>query len=240
MSLENLRNSGRLSLFFLVAAICGFDLVILLMRMKYTGNFHFIFLIWNLILAFIPYVAALGLHAREDRGNPIVSGLLLLVWIVFLPNAPYLITDLIHLSIHDGMGVWFDIIILMSFASTGLILGLLSLYDVHRWLFRHFKKWIGWVAVVAACYGSGLGIYVGRFLRWNSWDLATRPGALLQEGGTHFATSSQLELQIGFMIIMGTFMLLFYVVGWHFLRHFAIRERLQDKRDREAYWSVTF
>jgi uncharacterized membrane protein len=96
-------------------------------------------------------------------------------WLLFLPNAPYILTDLLHLTAKSPAPPWYDLALLLSCAGTGLLLGYLSLLDVHGIIARRFNPAIGWAAAVSSLVLSGFAIYLGRFLRWNSWDVMTRP-----------------------------------------------------------------
>ncbi len=140
------------------------------------------FLIWNLFLAWAPYVAALQAERLQRLGAswwPI--GFWLSIWLAFLPNAPYIITDLQHLRPLMPVPFWFDIVLLFGTAGTGLLLGLLSLYEVHHILRRILSERWSWLLLLLAMGLSGFGVWLGRFQRWNSWDLVTRPEAVLRD-----------------------------------------------------------
>lgn len=136
-------------------------------------EFKFSFLPGNLLLAWIPLLAALPVYALRKR-NSHRWGLLAgcaLVWFFFYPNAPYLITDLVHLKTREPVPRWFDLILMMSFAWNGLSLGYLSLYLMQEVI----RNWLGPVlawqfAIVMLALGS-FGVFVGRFWRWNSWEI---------------------------------------------------------------------
>jgi uncharacterized membrane protein len=139
-----------------------------------TGTPHFGFLILNLLLAWIPALAGAIVHKVDGRGALLVLG----VWLAFLPNAPYLVTDLIHLRARS-VPLWFDAAMLVTFAGTGLVLGAVSM-DLVRERLAGVIGGFGATALVALSTPLvGLGVYLGRFPRWNSWDLATRPDAVL-------------------------------------------------------------
>jgi uncharacterized membrane protein len=95
-----------------------------------------------------------------------------LLWLIFFPNAPYLLTDLQHLSNAGGeIPVWYDVILLVWFVFTGLFLGMVSLFLMQEIVRREFGRWFGWGFVLAVAGLSSIGVYMGRFLRWNSWDI---------------------------------------------------------------------
>jgi uncharacterized membrane protein len=147
------------------------------LRYLYTGQTHFKFLLWNLFLAWLPFLLALAaMRVQRRRLLLLVAAFL---WLLFLPNAPYMVTDLIHLSWRDHAPLWFDTLMIFSFAMTGLLLGFTSLYLMHTLVRKLWGAVTGWLFVSAALALSSFGIYLGRFMRWNSWDLFTNPGGVL-------------------------------------------------------------
>ena len=152
-------------------------------RAYLSRTWTFYFLLWNLFLAWIPYLSSL-VAARLHQTHPrrwwalLLPGLLS---IAFFPNAPYIVTDFLHLAERSPIPLWFDIGLLASFAWTGIVLGSYAL----RILQTIVKAWIGtflsWVFALGVVTLSGMGIYMGRFLRWNSWDLVTQPKAILYD-----------------------------------------------------------
>jgi len=154
--------------------------------LEYPGLRHRIELpglIWNLFLAWIPLLLALLIHALSSHfqrrfGRLAVCGI---AWFLFFPNAPYLVTDLVHWKNHFPVPKWFDLLMIMSFAWTGLMLGYLSLYLMQE-LVRRWKgrRW-SWSFVVLVLALSSFGIYLGRFQRLNSWDVVARPMGLLSD-----------------------------------------------------------
>jgi uncharacterized membrane protein len=145
-----------------------------------TGTGDYLFLIWNLFLACIPPVITRVLRTAHNRRSPTVVQLALIaLWLLFLPNAPYLVTDFVHLSPGTPLLSWYDLMLLLSCAGTGLLLGYASVFDVHAMAAVRFGHKLGWVTVVVALLLSGYGVYLGRVQRWNSWDIVTNPGGLL-------------------------------------------------------------
>jgi uncharacterized membrane protein len=147
---------------------CGLVLV----RNLYTGNDNFRYLIWNLFLAWAPFLLALLFYDGQRRGMR-RSGLAALgaLWLVFFPNAPYIVTDFIHLSRDSLSPLWFDGLTIGAFAATGMLLGLGSLYLIQSAVRRE----LGWLVVAASLVLGSVGIYLGRFVRLNSWDFFTNP-----------------------------------------------------------------
>ena len=164
-------------LFLLKAAACIFCAALIVIRIRVSGSGYFSFMLWNLFLAGLPLVFALLLPRTRQfsRALPVLA-----VWLLFFPNAPYVLTDLIHLRPRDPVPLWFDLSLLLAFAFTSLWLGFQSLRLVQQWFARHFSNTAGWVGVLLVMPLTGFGVYIGRFWRWNSWDLLTRPSALLR------------------------------------------------------------
>ena len=143
----------------------------------------FRFLVWNLFLAWLPYLWslwALSIHRRQPQRwwLMLLPGAL---WLLFFPNAPYLVTDLIHLRSYPPVPLWYDIGMLISFAWAGCFLAVASLYNMHQ-IFRDYAgRALSWLIVVGLMGLCGLGIYMGRFLRWNSWDILLYPIDILSD-----------------------------------------------------------
>jgi uncharacterized membrane protein len=139
-----------------------------------TGSSYYDFLAWNLLLAWIPLLLAIAAYARARRRLGLVVAALLVPWLLFFPNAPYLLTDFVHLE--DGPApLWYDGLMLSAFAWTALLLGFGSLYLVQMIVRRVAGAAAAWVCVVAALALGSVGVYVGRFIRFNSWDALLHP-----------------------------------------------------------------
>jgi uncharacterized membrane protein len=147
-------------------------------RWQYSGFPVYLFLVWNLILAWAPLAAAWMVLRLPGLLPRLAAGAL---WLLFLPNAPYILTDLLHLGGAPGAPLWFDLLLLLVYAMTGLLLGFVSLAMLHSAVASRFGPAAGWCFATVSLALSSYGVYVGRFLRWNSWDLLLRPGAVLGE-----------------------------------------------------------
>jgi uncharacterized membrane protein len=170
-----------INLLAVTVAACAWCLTILGFRISSAGNLQFAFLSWNLFLAAIPLGLALVLHAssrtgRWSLGLPLVAG-----WLLFFPNAPYVLTDLIHLRARTGVPLWFDLLMILSFALVSLWMGFQSLHLVQAWIARRTSRRLSWCFAGACMLLCGFGIYLGRFLRWNSWDIVSHPLPLLAD-----------------------------------------------------------
>jgi len=171
--------SARL-LALLVLIACCFTLIGA--RVIWSGSLAYVFLVWNLVLAAVPVIAALGLHrVVEAHGSRLAEGLLIGTWLVFLPNAPYIATDLMHLRPRFFVPLWYDVAVLLSCAVTGIVFGYVSLAEVQLAMRRRIGELGSWACAAMALFLSAFGIYLGRFQRWNSWEILTDPGALAMD-----------------------------------------------------------
>lgn len=172
----------RVALVFPLLALGGasaLSVALFFGRFLLTGTPTYGFLLWNLLLAWMPVVMA-WMAGRWRHYGP----LLLLhsaLWLLFLPNAPYLLTDLIHLGRGGGFSLWYDLLMLLTFALTGLFLGFFSLSLMQDLVTAWLGAAAGWLFAATVLALSSFGVYLGRFLRWNSWDLLTNPQWLLRD-----------------------------------------------------------
>jgi uncharacterized membrane protein len=179
--------------------------------------------VWNLFLAWVPFVSALALWHFSHYGRQTLLLLLLffICWLVFFPNSPYLVTDFLHLTQRQNVPLWYDLLLIFSFAWNGLILGFTSLWIVQQVIIKMFGRWISWLVVTFTLAISGFGIYLGRFLRWNSWDILTDPYGLaadiyvrLTKPLAHPQTLAVTILFSGFLTIAYLTVVLFSQVRW--------------------------
>ena len=158
-----------------------FCVLLLSLRVYFSHNITFIFLVWNLFLAWIPYWISEYLMKRKNDSKKLHLLFLGGIWLLFFPNAPYMLTDLIHLKPRHDVPAWFDLILLISFAWSGVLLAYKSLNNIQRIIEHYFGKIKGLFFVIFCMFISGYGIYLGRFERFNSWDIITQPIGLLYE-----------------------------------------------------------
>ena len=192
------------------SALClGLELV----REHHYGAFGFRFLIWNLILAWIPLLLGLFVYDRYRRGSPLLAlAPALVLWLLFLPNAPYIVTDFVHLSAASAPPLWLDGVELSAFAWTGMLLGFVSLYLVHAVARHRFGPVPGWTAVLGVLALVSVGVYLGRVKRWNSWDLLTQPGARLAQLHAHLGDPASLTRAAGITVAVTCVLAASYVV----------------------------
>ncbi len=214
--LNNARKTHRLFLahyLYPLALSSALAVGVLLVRVYISRLPTFWFLVWNLWLAWIPYLCALGVvffHRRDRRAwwMLVLPGC---AWLIFLPNAPYIITDLWHLDARPRVPMWYDIGMLATFAWTGWFLGLASLRMMQEIVETFVGRIVGWSFVLATLGLSGLGIYLGRFLKWNSWDLLFRPQSVVADIVTRLAHPFQYPQAFGVTLLFAAFLLVTYL-----------------------------
>ncbi len=163
-----------------LGAATGACLALLAVRVLYTHTLGYGNLAWNLFLAWVPVLLALAAR-RADRlrlGRWLLVPCLGLAWLLFFPNAPYLVTNLVYPEVYGSVLSWYDVLMALSFAVTGLCAGFVSLYAMHDLVTRVLGTFAGGLLVLSVIGLSGVGVYLGRFLRWNSWDVLFDPGMI--------------------------------------------------------------
>ncbi len=197
-----------------LAVLSLFALAMIVARVAYTRTFEHAGIAWNLFLAWVPFVLALVVYARARSG---MSGPRLValggLWLLFFPNAPYIVTDLKHIGRGGGIPVLYDVLLLSAAAWAGLLLGLTSLFLMHAVARRFLGVVNAWALVVGALAASSFGIYLGRVQRWNSWDVFVRPEALLGEIANGFHARP-----IALTVLLTSFLLASYLVLYSFAR----------------------
>ena len=176
------------------------------------GNKSFLFLVWNLFLAWVPYFISLSIETITRFSNSrFIVGTLLVCWLLFFPNAPYIVTDLLHLKSRYPIPKWYDLMVLVSFAWTGLMLGFLSLYEIQRFLKKRLHSKLAWLFTILAIFLCAFGIYLGRFLRWNSWDIITNPTTLFQDIAISLSSPFIYSNTLKITLVFSGFLLLVYL-----------------------------
>ncbi len=169
----------------LLAAFIVFILGMIVCRVLYSGSDRFIFLLWNLFLAWIPFRVSLLLYSHKYIGKW-ASFFWAGVWLLFFPNALYIITDLIHLEEKTNVPIWYDAVLLFTSAIAGLLLAFASLYKAEQFFRRQFGYGTSNILIVLCLFMGSFGVYLGRFLRWNSWDIIISPMKLAREIAVRF------------------------------------------------------
>jgi uncharacterized membrane protein len=216
-----LRRVGPLVLALGVASVLC--LALLEVRSDRTGSSFYSFLAWNLFLAWVPFVLALLAYARSRVDA--AGATLLVLWLLFFPNAPYVLTDFIHLGESTAAPVWYDALMLSAFAWTSLALGYASLFLVQVVVRRSAGAAWSWLAVGASLALASFGIYLGRFVRFNSWDALVRPGRVLDVVRTQLENPFQHPRLVADLIALTAFLLVGYAVVYAYAAVMAPLQR---------------
>lgn len=172
----------KASIFLLLAAASVVCVTLVTARASYSGSHRYLWLVWNLFLAWIPFVLAAAVYALSWKKWLLYVAIPIFVflWLIFFPNAPYILTDLQHLGDQrtSGVPLWYDVILLVWFSWTGMLLGIVSLSLMQEIVKRRFGRKLGWIFVLVVAGLSSIGIYIGRFVGLNSWDIFQNPANL--------------------------------------------------------------
>ncbi len=197
-----------------MALVSVFGAALIAKRTLWTGRWNSLYLPWNLFLAWLPLWFALQACCLERLGrlrnwNFVLCGT---AWLAFFPNAPYIFTDLVHLTTRHRVTFWTDLVLILLFAITGLLLGFLSLYLMQSLVARRCGRIVGWLFVAVSASLGSAGIYIGRFLRWNSWDIVANPLDLLRDILGRAASVLAHRHEAVFPLLLTAFLFLAYVM----------------------------
>jgi uncharacterized membrane protein len=197
-------------LFFLTTVLC---VTLVMLRVHFTEKVTFVFLVWNIFLALIPYSISTLLILYQDKFTTRISvALPILLWLLFFPNAPYILTDLFHLKQRAGVPYWYDLALILFFAWNGLMLGYASLMDIQHVLTKLFNRFVGWFVAVSSLVLGSYGIYLGRYQRWNSWDIIASPIGLFYDIIRPFTDPFAHPRTFGVTLIFSIFLVLGYLL----------------------------
>lgn len=160
----------------LLLSFMGVFMVIL--RYAVTERAEFLYFIWNLFLSWIPLVVSIimtYIYSSKMRGKLIFLLPLGVIWLLFYPNAPYMITDFIHFRNNYTFLIWYDLVIYATFIWTSYLLGFVSVFLIKRIVAKATNKFISWIFMIFVLFLSSYAIYIGRFIRLNSWDALFNP-----------------------------------------------------------------
>lgn len=190
-------------------AFFAFIALLLAVRIFYSGKLHYFFWVWNIFLAWIPFAISSQFYKMHTK-KVWKQVLLFCCWLAFFPNALYIITDLIHLQIESTVPKWFDALLLFSSSVVGLILAFISLYRIEKYLQQSINKKILPVLIPVILFLGSFGVYLGRFLRWNSWDILSNPLQLLMSIGYHIVYPVEYLNAWGITVVFTIFFYLLY------------------------------
>jgi uncharacterized membrane protein len=148
-------------------------IVLVIIRIFIFNSFSLIYILWNIFLAIIPFIISLILldRAKKEKLSKILLIIGSIIWILFLPNAPYLVTDLIHIGVVRAVPALYDSFLLFSSAWVGMLLLMHSLFHMEKIISMRYVKWKVEVIISVIILLTSFGVYIGRFLRFNSWDI---------------------------------------------------------------------
>jgi len=178
MKLKKLNDTQKL-----ISVSLMFTLSLLAVRVLYTGDINYSFYPWNLFLALVPLFFS-GLLKKQNFFT-YKTVLLLSLWLLFLPNAPYLVTDIFHFEERPPVPMWFDLLLVFSGAWNGILICMISLYRVEKYLRVLMNSKFANGLMFLLLIPCGYGIYIGRYLRYNSWDVVTKPVSILRTSTHH-------------------------------------------------------
>jgi len=207
--IRKLKNLGRFNITILLIVMTLYCFVISITRYIFTDTKVFLFLNWNLFLAIIPWILSSTIILKGIQ-NKLSLIALIMSWLLFFPNSPYILTDLFHLKARKSAPIWFDLIVILSFAWTGLIYGFTSLMDIEKLLTKYLTaKYIN-VIIILFLFLASFGIYLGRYLRWNSWDILRNPFGLATDVIGRFINPLSHPRTWGMTLLMGLLLNMMY------------------------------
>lgn len=165
-----------------IVYFAAFSILLILIQVTLFNDTHYLFLLWNLFLAWIPFSISKWIYSRKLVKPGLFNFILYFFWFIFFPNAPYILTDYMHLiwRQYSGFVLLYNFILISAFAFSGLLFGLASLDLIQR-SFNKINSKISFLIIYLAIFLSSIGIYIGRVLRWNSWDMILRPRAFIKD-----------------------------------------------------------
>ena len=205
---------GVFALLSLSSLVC---VALVAARLVFSGSHQYTGLVWNLFLAWIPFVLAYAAYILSWRRRLLyfVIPIFAFLWLIFFPNAPYILTDLQHLGqIPSRAPIWYDVILLLWFSWTGMLLGIVSVSLMQEIIKRQLGRTAGWLFVAAVAAVTGIGLYMGRFIRLNSWDILQDPGGVASSLSDRFADPS--ARSITFIALYTLFFIVVYLTIYTF------------------------
>jgi uncharacterized membrane protein len=191
----------------IVLALLVFSFALLAARMLYSQQIMYGFYAWNTILALVPYWCSQQVSKASTK---IKRNVLLMLWLLFLPNAPYLLTDVLHLENRYPIPFWFDVLLVIQFAFLGMFVGFLAIKNVEHFLQQSYSHKATRIITNASFLLCAYGIYLGRFIRFNSWDFVANPFALIEVSVERIINPMDHLKTWSFTLIVAFMLMLFY------------------------------
>lgn len=194
-----------------MAVSSALSVVLLYFRIQWSGSLMFCFLPWNLFLAWVPFLLAMYLSELNKLEAPRWKKVLVFAgWLLFFPNSPYILTDLFHLKLRHEVPLWYDLVLILSFAWNGLILGYSSLLQVQKVLLSRLSVHLVHFFIGGLLVLCSFGIYLGRYPRYNSWDIVTNPITLLSDVGGMIIHPMDNPKMVGVTFFFSLFLMVSY------------------------------
>jgi len=189
-----------------------FAVVLNILRILIWGKLSFIYITWNIFLAFIPFIiSSLILYFfKEGKIKKYLFVIGIFLWIIFIPNAPYIITDFVHLGEIRSIPLLYDIVLLFTSSCVGLILGFNSFYHIEQIIYTKYNKNISNIIMGIIILMISFGVYLGRFLRFNSWDVFINHTSLIKNIWKNFSQSNGYIEVFFYTGLLFFFLFLFY------------------------------
>lgn len=212
--MKSLVESSRFKISILLILMTVFCFSLSAFRYYISDTKVFLFLNWNLFLAWIPLLLSSFILAFNIKSK-ISLIFIIIVWILFFPNSPYILTDLFHLKARNDIPIWYDLIVILSYAWTGLICGFISLKDIEKRLSDYGNRNIINGVIVFFLFMSSFGVYLGRFLRWNSWDVLNNPFGLFSDIVVRLIYPMEYTKTWGVTVLMGLMLnFMYFTFKW--------------------------
>ncbi|MEF9479582.1 DUF1361 domain-containing protein [Chryseobacterium sp. 1B4] len=212
--MKKFTGSSRFKISMLLILMTVFCFSLSVFRYCISDTKVFLFLNWNLFLAWIPLLLSSLIQAFTIRSK-ISLAFIIIVWILFFPNSPYILTDLFHLRARNGIPIWYDLIVILSYAWTGLICGFISLNDIEQRLSDYAGRNFITGLILFFLFMSSFGVYLGRFLRWNSWDVLNNPFGLFSDIVVRFIYPMEYTKTWGVTVLMGIMLnFMYFTFRW--------------------------
>ncbi|MFN4363548.1 DUF1361 domain-containing protein [Chryseobacterium hispalense] len=209
--IRKLKSNKRFEITLLLILMTLFCFSLSLFRYYISETKVFLFLNWNLFLAWIPFFISSFLVIFKIRSK-LSLVVAITVWILFFPNSPYILTDLFHLRSRNAVPIWYDLVVILSYAWTGLFCGFISLLDIEKLLSDYFKKPTINIITVLFLFLTSFGVYLGRFLRWNSWDVLSNPFGLFNDVLVRIVYPMDYTKTWGVTVLMGVMLNFMYLI----------------------------
>ena len=205
-----LENRWEITLLLIVSSFYAVGLEVF--RIILSGHRNYSYFIWNLFLAWIPYALSMYLpvsfHVVRSR---VLVWTLLIIWFLFWPNSPYILTDFLHLKEKQNIPLWFDLCLILSFSWTGLMLGFISLIEIQNLVRKRSGRTVAWIFASFTILTGSLGIYIGRYVRLNSWDVVANPLRVFTDIFSHFEDHMLRKEMVVMTLQYGIFLFLGYL-----------------------------